>query len=265
MAGGSRTRGTKTYKRPVFATLSLMAGATLCLAAPLPAMADRSAGQPSITTATLSYAVDQISAVEAAVTVPTGSPTDISARTDDDGKVTYGPFHYRGTVDSVDMIGSVDSVDMIGTVDSATPAAFARMLAAHPGIRRIRMIECPGSDDEDANLQLAGMVRAAGIATFVPAGGSVRSGAVELFLAGTQRHAEPGAEFAVHSWQDEDGREASDFAADDPVHRPYLDFYRSVGMTEAKARAFYRLTNSAPFDDALYLEPRDLSQYVALN
>ena len=101
--------------------------------------------------------------------------------------------------------------------------------------------------------------------TYVPDGGSVRSGGVELFLAGAQRRAAPTAEFAVHSWRDEDGMEADDFAADDPVHQDYIGFYREMGLSDAEARRFYAMTNSAPHDDALYLNRRDLARYVRLD
>ena len=96
----------------------------------------------------------------------------------------------------------------------------------YPGITRIEMLDCDGSVDEEANLELARMIRRAGISTHVPANGSVRSGAVELFLAGVQRTAHPNAEFIVHSWMDEDGREANDYPASDPVHAEYLDQLR---------------------------------------
>ena len=76
------------------------------------------------------------------------------------------------------------------------------------------------------------MIHRAGIATDVPPGGSVRSGAVELFLAGAQRRAAPSAEFAVHSWRDADGLEARDFPASDPVNRAYLDYYREMGLSD---------------------------------
>lgn len=176
-----------------------------------------------------------------------------TAQADPAGRA-YGPFRYIGG----------GTVDMIGMVDGDTPTAFRRLIAAHRDIRVLRMIECPGSEDDDANLTLARMVRRAGITTYVPAHGSVRSGAVELFLAGARRVAEPGAEFAVHSWQDELGREADDYAENDPVHRPYLDYYREIGMSMAQARAFYALTNSVSFADALYLDATDIARFVAI-
>ena len=151
------------------------------------------------------------------------------------------------------------SADMIGVVDSRTPGQFAAMLKAYPGIVTLRMIECPGSDDDEANLRLARMVRHAGIETLVPAGGSVRSGAVELFLAGVRRRADSRAEFAVHSWRDDLGREADDLPESDPVHREYIDFYREMGMSDDSARRFYALTNSVSFDDAVYLAPLQMA------
>jgi hypothetical protein len=157
------------------------------------------------------------------------------------------------------------TVRMAGDVTSATPRQFAAMLAAFPGLQRLELIDCPGSLDEEANLALARAVRRAGLATHVPAGGSVRSGAVELFLAGVTRSAHPSAEFGVHSWRDEDGREARDFAEDHPVHREYLDYYREMGLDDASARAFYAMTNATGFDAVRYLTKADMARFVALD
>ena len=168
---------------------------------------------------------------------------------------SFGPFH----------MVAPDRAELIGSIESETPAQFKALLRAFPAIRQIDMVECPGTGDDEANLALARMVRGAGITTFVPDGGSVRSGGVELFLAGAKRHAAPSAEFAVHSWRDEDGYEAGDFAANDPVHQEYIKFYRDMGLSDAEARSFYAMTNSAPHDDALYLKTADLARYVRLN
>jgi hypothetical protein len=168
---------------------------------------------------------------------------------------SFGPFH----------MVSPTRAELIGSIESETPAQFRALLRAFPALAQIDMIDCPGTGDDEANFALARMVRKAGIATYIPDGGSVRSGGVELFLAGAKRSAAPSAEFAVHSWMDEDGLEADDFAADDPVNLEYIAFYREMGLSETQARAFYALTNSAPHDDALYLGTGDIARYVALN
>lgn len=153
-----------------------------------------------------------------------------------------------------------DTIEMIGTVDSDSPYQFARLMATHPGVRRLVMVECPGSVDEAANHMLAREVRQAGLETHVPRGGSVRSGAVDLFLAGTRRTADRTAEFGVHSWRDEDGMEANDFAANDPVNLEYISYYREMGLSDRTARQFYTLTNSVPFESVRTLSAHDMAQ-----
>lgn len=154
---------------------------------------------------------------------------------------------------------------MVDGTDSSSPAQFQAMMAAYPGISMIEMIEVPGTEDDRANLKLGRMIRERGLSTYVPAGGSVRSGGVELFLAGKQRVADPGAEFAVHAWADEDGREATDYSAEAPENRAYVDYYVEMGMPAAQARSFYAMTNSVPNGDAKWLTGSDMGRWVALD
>ncbi|TSB01338.1 hypothetical protein [Sphingorhabdus contaminans] len=167
----------------------------------------------------------------------------------------FGPFR----------VLSPQRIELVGSIETDTPAQFRALLRAFPSVRQIDMIDCPGTGDDAANLDLARMVRKAGIATFVPNGGSVRSGGVELFLAGAERRAEPGAEFAVHSWVDEEGLEPDDYAESDPVNQEYVAYYREMGMSADNAKAFYDLTNSVPHDEALYLKPSEIASFIPLN
>lgn len=169
------------------------------------------------------------------------------------GLAQYGPFRVLDAA----------RVALVGETDATTPGFFRAMLRDYPGLRQIDMVECPGTRDDRANMAVGRMIRAAGLATWVPPAGSVRSGAVELFLAGARRQIADGAEFAVHSWMDDYGREASDFALDAPENRQYLDYYREMGMTEHQARAFYAMTNSVPHREALWLEAREMRGWVA--
>lgn len=169
-------------------------------------------------------------------------------------EAAYGPFR---VIDET----RAALVDVTG---ARSPAQFRAMLRDHPGIAVIEMIECPGTEDDLANLEVGRMIRERGIVTHVPDGGSVRSGGVELFLAGARRIADPGSEFAVHSWIDEDGREPGDYAASAPENRRYLEYYRQMGMSPIEAEAFYTMTNSVPFESARWFGAGVMSLWVPL-
>jgi hypothetical protein len=171
------------------------------------------------------------------------------------GIAAFGPFR---VLDS-------SHAALVDVTDERSPGAFNAMLGAYPGIAVLQMIDCPGTEDDQANLRLGRMIRARGIATSVPAGGSVRSGAVELFLAGTQRSADRSAEFAVHAWMDQDGLEPADYAANSPENRTYLDYYQAMGMSAAEAQAFYAMTNSVPNAQARWLSAADMGRWVHLD
>jgi hypothetical protein len=179
----------------------------------------------------------------------------VAAQTAQHGIARFGPF----------VVIDREHVALVDATDEASPARFAALLRAYPAVRVIELVDCPGTYDDTANLQLGRMIRAHGLATDVPAGGSVRSGAVELFLAGTTRHAAPDADFGVHAWQDDEGRGPADFAANSPVNRAYLDYYRAMGMTPQTASAFYALTNSAPNTGVRWLHAADIARYIPLN
>ncbi|WP_260924965.1 alpha/beta hydrolase [Novosphingobium sp. 9] len=170
------------------------------------------------------------------------------------GIARYGPFR---VLDS-------RRAALVDVTDARSPAAFAAMVRDHPGLAEIDMIDCPGTEDDVANLRLGRMIRARGMATYVPRGGSVRSGGVELFLAGARRAADHGAEFAVHSWMDDSGREPADYPLTAPENRRYLDYYREMGMSRAEAVAFYAMTNSVRFDQARWFGAEQMAQWVML-
>ena len=152
---------------------------------------------------------------------------------------------------------------LVGTTNAATPAQFAALLRAYPGLATLDLVEAPGTENDRANLTVGRMIREAGLTTRVPRGGSVRSGAVELFLAGVRREVEDGAQFAVHSWRDNHGHEPSDFAPDAPENRTYLDYYREMGMSEGGARSFYAMTNAVPNARARWLDASEMRRWLA--
>lgn len=184
----------------------------------------------------------------------TAAPSGV-ARHDETKVVRFGAF----------ALVSADRARLVGVTDGNSPSDFIAMMEAHPGIRALELVNCPGTRDDIANLRLGRIIRQHGIVTIAPAGASVRSGAVEIFLAGTTRKAASDARFAVHSWLSADGRQASGSRGDDPARAAYERYYRDMGLTEARARAFYDLTVSVPNNHTLQLAPQDLARYAKVS
>lgn len=151
---------------------------------------------------------------------------------------------------------------IVGETNGQSLAQFKAMMEAHPGIRVLELVDCPGTSDDAANLALGRLIRGAGLATDVPSGASVRSGGLELFLAGATRRAAPDAEFGVHAWKDQTGHQPGDYAADAPANLAYLDYYSDMGLSDEEAKGLYALTNSVPNEQMLWLRTKDLKQFV---
>ncbi len=167
----------------------------------------------------------------------------------------FGPF----------VMLSETQAELNGAIEADSVNQFGLMLAAFPKLARIDMIDCPGTENDEANLEIARLIRKHAIHTHVPAHGSVRSGGVELFLAGVKRTADKGAEFGVHSWIDSEGREANDVPASDPVHASYVRYYQDMGFALDVAKAFYDFTNKTSFEQVHYMTGPELAQFRILN
>jgi hypothetical protein len=141
---------------------------------------------------------------------------------------------------------------IFGATNSESLEQFSRMMAAFPNIEQLNFVDASGTTNDTINLKIGRLIRASGISTHVPSYGSARSGAVDLFIAGTRRSMEPGARFAVHCWIDPKGREPHDFPIHDPCNTLYLDYYMEMGMSHDKAHQFYDMTNSVPHASALW-------------
>lgn len=167
----------------------------------------------------------------------------------------FGPF---AVVDST-------HAALVGETDSRSPELFKAMMKAFPGIRMLELVDCPGTADDGANLALGRLIREHKLTTDAPSGASVRSGGLELFLAGITRRAAPDAEFGVHAWKDEAGHQPGDYPADAPANRLYLDYYREMGLSAESATGLYALTNSVPNEQMLWLHTGDIQRFVPVD
>lgn len=153
---------------------------------------------------------------------------------------------------------------MDGVIRSKTPTHWDNFIADFPNTNKIIMLDCPGSNDDTANLEAARKVRESGVAIHLPADAEIASGAVDFFLAGTTRTREAGSKIGVHSWSD-GKNEATDFPVGHAEHLPYIDYYVEMGLSQEEAEAFYYFTiNAAPAADIYWMTDEEIEQYKLL-
>lgn len=150
---------------------------------------------------------------------------------------------------------------MTGVIGADTPDAVRRLLRDHPDVSTIVLRQVPGSLDDEANLEAARLVRAAGLHTHVPADGTIASGGVDFFLAGTERTVDPGARLGVHSWAaDFLGLivEGASFPRSHGSHEIFLAYYREMGVPEP----FYWFTlESASAEGLHWMTPAEIRRF----
>ena len=153
-----------------------------------------------------------------------------------------------------------DTAYVRGFTNNRTFSAISNLQDEHPNVRHLELRFMSGTLDSMSNLKLARQIRAAGYTTHLPKGSRIASGAVDLFLAGTQRTMECGAYIGVHAWGDSLGRTAQDPGPDifEPVHRSFLS---DMGITPD----FYNFTRAAAdHDDIHWMSPQEVEQFDLL-
>ena len=172
-------------------------------------------------------------------------------------KDTQGDFGIFSTQDDLTAI-------MNGVIDSSTPNQWDNYIAAFPNTNKIIMKNCPGSDDDTANLIAARKVRSQNLAIHLPSDSEIASGAVDFFFAGTSRTRETGSRIGVHSWSDGEN-EATIFPVGHINHQPYIEYYVEMGLTQQESEAFYYFTiNAAEAASIHWMSDEEINQYKLL-
>ncbi len=169
--------------------------------------------------------------------------------------------------DDFGIFSSQDETTLImnGVIDSNTPGHWENIIAVYPNVNTLLMKDCPGSDDDDANLKVSRKIRNQNVKIHLAADAVIASGAVDMFLAGTTRTREAGSQIGVHSWADGNGEEATDFPVGNSNHKPYIKYYEEMGFSETDASAFYYFTiNAASANDIHWMTDEEIAQYKLL-
>ncbi len=163
----------------------------------------------------------------------------------------YGIFHVKNDT----------TITMNGTIGGRTDNHFNNLINEYPNIKWVELGDCPGSKNDEVNLIVAKQMYDLGMNTKVSSDSEIASGAVDLFLAGNERIVQSGAKVGVHSWAG-NGKVPTELPVYALEHELYIDFYKSVGMTDAAAREFYFFTiNSAAARDVHWMTPDEMEYY----
>ncbi|WP_298913539.1 hypothetical protein [uncultured Algimonas sp.] len=87
-----------------------------------------------------------------------------------------------------------------GFTDGRSQGVVDRLRRDHPDVDTLVFVDMPGTRDVTSNYRLARDIRRAGLNTELRPDSRIASGAVDLFLAGTERIVACGAMVGVHAW-----------------------------------------------------------------
>lgn len=151
---------------------------------------------------------------------------------------------------------------MKGEIKSSTLGDFKHMLEGHPNIKIIKMVEVPGSNDDETNFKVGKLLREKGINTHIVDKGMIASGGVDFFLAGVKRTKEGTVKLGVHSWSDSDGKQAIDFPESSSEHRPNIQYYEDLGYSKEWSKDFYFFTiKAAKAEDVHWMTEEEIEKY----
>jgi hypothetical protein len=167
------------------------------------------------------------------------------------------------------VLSSDTIAEMNGEINSQTLVNFNDLVSAYPNVNRINITNCEGSSDDETNLKVSLLVHRRNISTHLENNGLIASGGVDFFLAGITRTRGSNTQIGVHSWGGEDDNgntvTATDFPVGHQYHLPYIEYYKSVGFSQADAEAFYYFTiNAAAAEDIHWMTDAEVTQYKVL-
>lgn len=145
-----------------------------------------------------------------------------------------------------------------GVLESDLPDKLKYMIRQHPNVTDIVLVDVPGTDDQQATMEGARLIRRFGLNTHIAATGYVLSGGVDLFLGGVKRTIGAGAGVGVHAWSNAIGTVASKLNRSNPIHAAYVNFYLEMGIPE---RFYWFSIQAAPANRVYFLSPEEMYDY----
>ncbi|WBX76566.1 hypothetical protein PG911_18425 [Tenacibaculum ovolyticum] len=159
-----------------------------------------------------------------------------------DTQITFGIFKVSS---------NKETVKMNGTIGSSSLVNFNKLYSKYPSVKTINIKNCDGSSDDEINLRLSKKVYDLNIDIHLLDKAEIASGGVDFFLAGKKRTRGNNIKIGVHSWAG-DNVTATDFPVGHANHLPYINYYKSIGFTDAEAKDFYYFTINAASSTSIH-------------
>lgn len=154
-----------------------------------------------------------------------------------------------------------NAIVLDGVINSSALKKFQIIANENQGIKRIEIVNCDGSINDDVNLELAKYIYQNEYDIHLLDSGLIASGGTDLFLAGRKRTVGKNTKIGVHSWAG-NNKTATDFPIGHANHLPYIEYYVSVGYTQKQAEDFYYFTiNAAAANSIHWMTKEEIMKY----
>lgn len=154
-----------------------------------------------------------------------------------------------------------------GYITGSTPTTVQNFISSYPNVTTLVFMQVPGSENDNANLIASQALRNQGYKHYLPAVAAyaqdafIASGGVDMFVGGTIRVVDQGAEVGVHSWSD-GVNDATFYPPGHAYHQPYINYYVNMGFSQQEAEDFYYFTiNAAPANGIHFMTENELNLY----
>ncbi len=153
-----------------------------------------------------------------------------------------------------------DKLFIMGLLNSKTFGQMQKTITANPQIDTLVFTAMPGSIDDEVTFEMGRWLRAKKLNTHLTAKTVIASGAVDLFLSGSQRTMEAGAQLGVHSWSD-GSKEAADYPRDSEEHALNLNYIIDM---DVPADFYWFTIYEAPADAIHWMSTDEVLKYGLL-
>lgn len=158
-----------------------------------------------------------------------------------------------------------EAIVLNGVINSSALEEFKSIAKVNPSVKRIEIVNCEGSINDEVNLELAQYIYEQQYDIHLLDNGLIASGGTDLFLAGRKRSKGANTRIGVHSWAGGKDEKATDFPVGHENHLPYITYYKAVGYAQQAAEDFYYFTiNAAPADDIHWMTDTEIAKYAML-